>query len=160
MISIFQNKLCFFLIESAHKCLCVCACVCMCVRECVWVSLKEQCWIYFKIINYTRAWYRIFPKKSFICIVLAYGLYPSCKTSHGVLSFTRSIRGNTILQLEGQSFTLNRHKKNTCYWECLKKRNRSIKCNARIVTNDGDIKFVRGVHNHKWETGCHRQHNV
>lgn len=53
-----------------------------------------------------------------------------------------------MLQLEGRSFTLNRRKNQTCYWECLKKRSRLTKCASRIVTIDGQIKSMRGLHNH------------
>lgn len=64
------------------------------------------------------------------------------------IRFVESVRGNPLLEMEGQMFTLNRKKLNTYYWECVKKRNKVIKCNARVVTIDGCVKSVRGMHNH------------
>lgn len=66
------------------------------------------------------------------------------------IRFVQSVRGNTVLELNGQMFTLNQRKHGTHYWECVKKRNKTLKCNARIVTTaDGALKSVRGVHNHR-----------
>lgn len=72
---------------------------------------------------------------------------------HNRVCYVPSVRGNSVLQYNDQKFTLNRQKGDTSYWECVKKRNRTLKCNARIVTIAGGIvKSVRGVHNHRLTT--------
>lgn len=70
--------------------------------------------------------------------------------------FVKSVRGNTVLELNGQMFTLNQRKCDTFYWECVKKRNKALKCTARIVTVDGQVKSVRGVHNHRLKSASDR----
>lgn len=75
---------------------------------------------------------------------------PPSQRSVDRIRFVQSVRGNTVLELNGQMFTLNQRKHGTHYWECVKKRNKALKCNARIVTTaDGALKSVRGVHNHR-----------
>lgn len=66
----------------------------------------------------------------------------------GQMRFIRSPRGKTMLEVDGQPFTLNQRKGETFYWECVKKKTKSIKCNSRIITYDGAIKAQRGAHNH------------
>lgn len=69
------------------------------------------------------------------------------------IRYVQSVRGNTVIELNDQIFTLNQRKHGTHYWECVKKRNKTVKCNARIVTTaDGHVKSVRGVHNHRLRT--------
>lgn len=70
------------------------------------------------------------------------------KCAFGNVRYLTSVRGNTLLELNDQRYTLNRQKDSSLYWECVKKRNKTIKCNARIVTVDGFVKSVRGCHNH------------
>lgn len=72
--------------------------------------------------------------------------YPS-PSSLGSFQYLTSVRGNALLSLDGYAFTLNRKKNDTFYWECTKKRNK-LNCNSRIVTLNGMIKSVRGLHNH------------
>lgn len=80
--------------------------------------------------------------------VLDYVKYNEVATMYGIARFCRSIRGNVIIKLDGQSFTLNRRRYRTSYWECFKKRSKNSKCNARIITVDDVIKTIRGIHNH------------
>lgn len=65
--------------------------------------------------------------------------------------YVPSIRGNTLLELDGQTYTLNRKKDKSYYWECVKKRNKNVKCSSRIVTIDGNVKSIRGTHNHDFQ---------
>lgn len=67
---------------------------------------------------------------------------------YGMVQYVISSRGNLLLEMDGQKFTLNRKKDTTFYWECVKKRNKLLKCNARIVIVDGCVKSIRGIHNH------------
>lgn len=79
--------------------------------------------------------------------------YQQQQQQHNRVCYVPSVRGNSVLQYNDQKFTLNRQKGDTSYWECVKKRNRTLKCNARIVTIAGGIvKSVRGVHNHRLTT--------
>lgn len=72
----------------------------------------------------------------------------SVNTEYGVVKYTTSSRGNVLLLLDNIGYTLNSKKRNTCYWECLKRRTRPFMCRSRIVTVDGMVKSVRGGHNH------------
>lgn len=67
---------------------------------------------------------------------------------YGMVQYVISSRGNLLLEMDGQKFTLNRKKDTTFYWECVKKRNKLLKCNARTVIVDGCVKSIRGIHNH------------
>ncbi|EDV44377.1 uncharacterized protein Dana_GF16045 [Drosophila ananassae] len=62
--------------------------------------------------------------------------------------FTRSNRGNNLLNIDGKPFTLNRRIKDACYWECVKLRCKYTKCSARVVTKGNMISALRGHHNH------------
>lgn len=64
------------------------------------------------------------------------------------LSYEKSARGHMLLRKDDQVFTLNRRKADTLYWECVKKKHKETKCNARLVTHFGRVKSVRGEHNH------------
>lgn len=64
------------------------------------------------------------------------------------LSYVKSARGHMLLQKDDQMFTLNRKKADTIYWECVKKKSKEIRCNARVVTHFGHLKSQRGNHNH------------
>lgn len=65
-----------------------------------------------------------------------------------LISFTTSIRGKAMLKFNEYSFTLNRKRDSTYYWECVRKRSRGIKCGARIVTRNGVARSFRSTHNH------------
>lgn len=97
------------------------------------------------ILQYTKVFCNC---SFFLFIVLAYLTLPDCDSHYGYVRYVKSIRGNIMLQLNGQCYTLNRRKHHTSYWECLKKRSRLTKCTSRIVTIDGQIKSMRGLHNH------------
>lgn len=62
--------------------------------------------------------------------------------------YLSSVRGKIMLQLNGHNYTLNRKKNTTYYWECVKRRSKGLKCNSRVVSVDGIIKTIKGVHNH------------
>ncbi|XP_017475204.1 PREDICTED: uncharacterized protein LOC108365628 [Rhagoletis zephyria] len=62
--------------------------------------------------------------------------------------FTRSVRGNNLLTINGKPYTLNRRIKDVCYWECVKLRCKYTKCTARVITKYDQIASLRGDHNH------------
>ncbi|XP_054726138.1 uncharacterized protein LOC129236010 [Anastrepha obliqua] len=62
--------------------------------------------------------------------------------------FTRSVRGNNLLTINGKPYTLNRRIKDVCYWECVKLRCKYTKCTARVITKCDQIASLRGDHNH------------
>ena len=64
------------------------------------------------------------------------------------VSFTRSVRGNNLLTINGKNYTLNRRIKDACYWECVKVRCKYTKCSARVITKYNRIASLRGQHNH------------
>lgn len=64
------------------------------------------------------------------------------------VSFTRSVRGNNLLTINGKNYTLNRRIKDACYWECVKVRCKYTKCTARVITKHNRIASLRGQHNH------------
>lgn len=67
---------------------------------------------------------------------------------HLNVSFTRSVRGNNLLTINGKNYTLNRRIKEACYWECVKVRCKYTKCTARVITKYNRIASLRGHHNH------------
>ena len=67
---------------------------------------------------------------------------------HLNVSFTRSVRGNNLLTINGKNYTLNRRIKDACYWECVKVRCKYTKCTARVITKHNRIASLRGQHNH------------
>ncbi|XP_059611354.1 modifier of mdg4-like isoform X12 [Phlebotomus argentipes] len=62
-------------------------------------------------------------------------------------------KGRVRLKIDGYLFTLNQssHNKTVCYWECIRRRAkiRDMQCRVRVVTVDGRLKSLVGLHNHE-----------
>lgn len=97
-------------------------------------------------------YYSILP---FFLILDTYSIKPAVKMEQKKsnydnlnVSFTRSVRGNNLLTINGKNYTLNRRIKDACYWECVKVRCKYTKCSARVITKYNRIASLRGQHNH------------
>ncbi|XP_055704516.1 modifier of mdg4-like isoform X19 [Phlebotomus papatasi] len=62
-------------------------------------------------------------------------------------------KGRVRLKIDGYLFTLNQssHNRTVCYWECIRRRAkiRDMQCRVRVVTVDGRLKSLVGLHNHE-----------
>lgn len=82
--------------------------------------------------------------------VLDADAYGNIYRTEGESKFVRSRRGHVLLVESGYVYTLNRELKDTCYWECVKRRSKdkALVCRTRVITVNGQIKAIKGVHNH------------
>lgn len=76
--------------------------------------------------------------------------YGNTSYFEGDSKFVRSRRGHVLLVEAGYVYTLNRELKDTCYWECVKRRlkDKDLVCRTRVITVNGQIKAIKGTHNH------------
>uniref|UniRef100_A0A1I8M1Z2 FLYWCH-type domain-containing protein n=1 Tax=Musca domestica TaxID=7370 RepID=A0A1I8M1Z2_MUSDO len=103
------------------------------------------------IFYFISVWIRFLQRTKSNCAVLhVVKLEDVKKASYDQLhvSFTRSVRGNNLLNINGKNYTLNRRIKDACYWECVKVRCKYTKCTARVITKQNRIASLRGHHNH------------
>lgn len=70
------------------------------------------------------------------------------ETDIGIFHYETSSRGRIVLNFNGHQFTMNRQRGSTKYWECFKKRVKTINCKSRIVTVGSDVKCINAEHNH------------
>ncbi|XP_055695332.1 modifier of mdg4-like isoform X11 [Lutzomyia longipalpis] len=65
-------------------------------------------------------------------------------------------KGRVRLKIDGYLFTLNQssHNRTVCYWECIRRRAkvRDMQCRVRVVTVEGRLKSLVGLHNHDRDT--------
>lgn len=59
-----------------------------------------------------------------------------------------SRKGKPLLLYRGHQYTLNRRRKQLGYWECVHRRSKLKSCPSRILTENAQIKRVRGDHDH------------
>lgn len=78
---------------------------------------------------------------------LAFTVQPIYKDVH--LRFLPNRRGGMNLEHNGFLYTVERKYKSTINWVCNKNSNAQLRCPARCVTTDGQIRLSLKPHNHE-----------